>query len=277
MSRIEEALEKAMKAREQDGNVLKETSPDIQAGMPEFEVGDGQIDVSKVDRHVVTVTDPHSLSAEQYWKLRARILKETKKDYRNTIMVTSPDMGEGKTVTAVNLAVAIANQFDHTVLLVDADLRRPSVHEYLGISQSPGLADYLSGKAALPDVLMKTGLGKLVVLQAGNVPENPSELISSDKMRKFVQEVKDRYGDRYIIFDSSPLLLTADSLSLSNYVDGVLLVIQAGRTVPKAATQALSLLKGCPVLGVVFNNVPRYLSNSLYPHYHHYAGYYAKS
>lgn len=270
MSRIEDALEKALRARPQEKTITAEEKLPRQerVDMPAFEIGAGQVDASKVDKHIVTITEPRSSVSEQYSKLRARILRDTGKNFQNTIMVTSSDKGEGKTITAINLAVAIANELDHTVLLVDADLRNPSVHQYLGIESSQGLGDYLMNKVALPDVLIKTGLGKLVLLPAGNSPENPSELISSDKMRAFVREVKERYSDRYIIFDSSPLLLTADPLSLSNYMDGVLFVVQADHTVPKAATQALSLLKGCPILGVVFNNVPQYLAKSLYPHYY---------
>lgn len=270
MSRIEDALEKALRARSQERTAAVEETPARQGrvDMPAFEFGAGQVDTSKVDKHLVTITEPRSSVAEQYSRLRARVLRATEKDFQNTIMVTSSDVGEGKTITAINLAVAIANELDHTVLLVDADMRKPAVHRYLGIGPSQGLGDYLMDKAALPDVLIKTGLGKLVLLLGGNPPENPSELISSDKMRAFVREVKERYRDRYIIFDAPPLLLTADPLSLSNYMDGVLFVVQADHTVPKAATQALSLLKGRPVLGVVFNNVPQYLAKSLYPHYY---------
>jgi protein-tyrosine kinase len=274
MSRIEEALEKALKVRPQERAAAKET-PAVErvSDMPKFEFSGGAVDVSGVDRHIVTITEPRSSVAEQYSKLRARILRATAKDSHNTIMVTSSDTGEGKTITAINLAVSIANELDHTALLIDADLRRPSVHQYLGLSPSSGLSDYLMDKADLSDVLIKTGIGKLVLLPAGNPPQNPSELISSDRMRSFVSEVKGRYKDRYIIFDSSPLLLTAEPISLSNYVDGTLFVVQADRTVPKAATQALSLLKGCPVLGVVFNNVPQYLAKRVYQYNYRYGAY----
>ena len=103
-----------------------------------------------------------------------------------------------------------------------------------------------------------------MVLPAGNPPDNPSELLSSERMRDLVKELKNRYADRYIIFDSSPLLAAADSISLAGYMDGVVLVVQAAQTAPKAAREALSLIKGCRVLGAVFNNVPEYLTRQIY-------------
>jgi exopolysaccharide/PEP-CTERM locus tyrosine autokinase len=272
MSKIEKALEQAVKMRESVKRVFPEEAPpsdDNRVCLPDFEVGEGVVDMSRVNRHLVCITDPRSSGAEQYKKLRARLLKATKNDFLNTIMVTSSDMGEGKTVTAINLAVAMANAIDYSVLLVDADLRSPAVHTYLGIEAEYGLSDYLSGKKELPEILIKTGIGRLVLLPGGNPSENPAELLSSEKMRKLVQELKLRYKDRYVIFDSSPILITADSLSLSGYMDGVVFVVQADHTAEKTVTQAISLMKGSNILGVVLNSMPQYLTKK-----HHYPYYY---
>jgi len=279
MSRIERALEKALKMRR------SETAPGRAAFWPTthgkfdpsvFEVGEGGIDPAAVDRHIVSITDPYSSAAEEYRKLRARIFQVTEKDFLNTLMVTSSQAGEGKTVTTINLAVAIAHQVDHTVLLIDADLRKPSIHRYLGLNPQYGLSDYLDNRrdVSLSDIMIKTGIGKLVLLPAGSPPENPAELISSDRMRLLIREIKHRYRDRYIIFDSSPLLLTADSLSLCHYMDGIIFVVQADSTPKKAVTQALTFIKGYNILGTVFNDVPRYLAKNLYPYYYRsgYAG-----
>lgn len=273
MSRIERALEKALKMRR------SETSPGRAAFWPTtyskfdpsvFEAGEDGIDAAAVDRHIVSITDPYSSAAEEYRKLRARIFQVTEKDFLNTLMVTSSQAGEGKTVTAINLAVAIAHELDHTVLLIDADLRKPSVHRYLGLNPKYGLGDYLENRKdlSLSDIMIKTGIGKLVVLPAGNPPEKPAELISSDRMRLLIREIKHRYRDRYIIFDSSPLLMTADSLSLCDYMDGIIFVVQAASTPKKAVTQALSSIKGYNILGTVFNAVPKYLAKNLYPYYY---------
>ena len=279
MSRIEKALEKALEMKESMKEATEETpSSEHKIAFTGFEIGEALVNPDKVDSRIVCIKDPHSSSAEQYKKLRARILKATTKDFLNTLMVVSSDIGEGKTITSINLAVAIANEIDYTVLLVDADLKHPSVHKYLDIEPGYGLSDYLMGKAELSDILIKTGIGKLVLLPAGNPPENTVEPLSSERMKRLVQELKHRYKDRYIIFDSAPLLVTADSLPLSNYMDGIVLVVQAARTTPKTVSHALSLLKGCNILGVVFNNVPKDLAKNLYPYYYLYGneGYYKK-
>ncbi len=273
MSRIERALEKALKMRRST------TAPGRAAYWPTtyskcdpsvFEVGEGGVDPAAVDRHIVSITDPYSSAAEEFRKLRARIFQVTEKDFLNTLMVTSGQAGEGKTTTAINLAIAVAHEIDHTVLLIDGDLRKPSIHKYLGLNPPYGLTDYLESRKglSLSDIMIKTGIGRLVFLPAGNPPENPAELISSDRMRMLIREIKHRYRDRYIIFDSSPLLMTADALSLCDYMDGILFVVQAARTPKKAATQALSLIKGYNVLGTVFNDVPMYLAKNLYPYYY---------
>ncbi len=277
MSRIEKALENAVKLR---GSTVKTAAgaglrtPEPAIAMPFFEIGEPLVDRALVDRHIVFIVDPQSPAVEQYRKLRARILRIARKDELNTFMISSADSGEGKTITAINLAVAIAQEIDHTVLLVDADLRNPSVHKYLGIKPQRGLSDYLMNKASLPDVLVKTGIGKLVLLPAGTLVENPSELIASERMRDLVRELKQRYSDRYVIFDSAPVLLAADALSLGNYTDGVVFVVQADHTAQKTASEALSLLKGYNVLGSVFNNVPAYLGRSGYPYNYRYGGRY---
>ncbi len=281
MSRIEKVLEKAAEMRESVHETVGEEtfSHDHKIPFVGFEVGEPAVNPDTVDRHIVCITDPNSVAAEQYKKLRARIIKATTENFLNTIMVTSPDMGEGKTITATNLAVSIANEIDHTVLLVDTDFKHPSVHKYLGIETKQGLSDCLMGKAELSQVMIKTGIGKLVFLPAGNAAENATELLSSEKMKMLVHEMKLRYKDRYIIFDSAPILVSSDSIPLSSYMDGVLLVIQASRTTPKAASHAISQIKGSNILGVVFNNVSKYLARNLYPYYYLYnkEGYYKSS
>ncbi len=279
MSRIENALDKALEIMGSTREVTaKEAPAERNIVCTGFEIGEGLVTPDKVDMHIVCVKDPCSAITEQYKKLRARILYATAKDLQNIIMVTSPDMGEGKTVTAINLAVAIANEVDYTVLLVDADLKRPSVHKYLGIEPECGLSDYLIGKAKLQDILIKTGIGRLVVLPAGKSSENTSESLSSERMKRLVKELKHRYKDRYVIFDSSPILVSADSISLSSYMDGIVFVVQATRTTPKTASRALSLIKSSNIIGAVFNAIPKDLARNLYPYYHLYGneGYFKK-
>lgn len=269
MSRIEKALEKAVKMRDAVRKAVPEetVTSKNRSPLPRYEYGDGVVDPRRVNRHIVSITEPHSPAFEQYRKLRGRILRATAKDFHNTIMVASSEMGEGKTMTAINLAVSIANEMDHTALLVDADLRNPSIHRCLGIETKFGLSDYLKGDVAIPDVLVKTGIGKLAFLPGGSPSENPAELLSSEKMKNLVKEMKFRYNDRYIIFDSSPILAAADALSLGYYMDGIVLVVRADHTPQKVVKQAFSLIKGCNILGVVLNDMPEYLSTKISPYY----------
>lgn len=272
MSRIEEALEKAARMRETQKEVFSEKivtdSEQESPALPEYQTGDGKIDTAEIDERIVSITAPYSPAAEQYRKLRAKVLRATAKDRRNIIMVTSAGIAEGKTMTSINLSISLAQELDYTVLLVDADLRNPTIHKYLGFNVSYGLSDYLNNKVDLSDVLIKTGIGKLVILPGGVPPENPAELLSSERMKMLVKEIKHRYQDRYIIFDSSPMLVAADPISLGGLMDAVLFVIQEGRTSQKAAEDAVALMKGWNILGAVFNNVPQYLRHNTYPYYY---------
>ncbi|MFA5074098.1 MAG: XrtA-associated tyrosine autokinase [Nitrospirota bacterium] len=262
MSRIEQALEKAAQLR-QDEREIEMNEPGKKAEQPSsrpvFFFQKPVFDLQAVHRHIVCITQPSSPTAEEYRKLRARICRRTEKDFFNTIMITSSFDGEGKSITALNLAVALAQDIDHTVLLVDADLRRPSIHTYLGITPKHGLSEYLQSRVQLQDILIQTGIGKLVLLPAGTPPKNPSELIASRKMRDLIVDLKYRYRDRYVLFDSPPLLTAADGIYLKDSIDGALFVIQALRTSEKSAHRALELLKGTHLFGTVYNNVPEYL------------------
>lgn len=273
MSKRELALEEAVRAKKAKGVKTGEPASVVELHgkmdpLPAFRAGECLADPARIDSHIVCVNDPYSLAAEQYKRIRARILRATTKEFLNTIMITSPDKGEGKTIAALNLAIAMAEDIDHTVLLVDADLRNPSVHRYLGIETTNGLSEYLLGKTTLSDALINTGLGKLVILPAGPPADKPSELLSSQRMKMLIQELKHRYRDRYILFDTSPVLATSEPLSLARHMDGIVLLVQAAYTAPKAAAKAVALMKDCAMLGVIFNSVPSYLSKRV--HFSHY-------
>ena len=272
MSRIEKALEKALELRKtvQDIPGEKAPLPDKKDVSETFKMADVSVNPDLVHDHIICIKDPHSSIAIQYKRLRVKLLQDTLRDFHNTIMITSPEIGDGKTITAINLAVAIAQEIDHTALLVDADLQNPSVHKYLGIKPRYGLCDYLKGNVELSEIIIKTGIGKLAFVPAGSSSQISTELISSEMMRNLIQELKNRYRDRYIIFDSPPVLISADTISLSNYMDGVLLVVRADHTTPKTASLAISQMRGSTMLGVVFNSVPRELAKNLYPYYYNY-------
>ncbi len=173
---------------------------------------------------------------------------------RSLFMITSPMRNEGKTLTSCNLACALAMEFDTTVLLIDVDLRAPSCHRVLGVTNPPkGLSDCLLYDTPITDCIIHTGIGKLSFLSAGSIIANPAELITSKRMQDFLAEVKHRYPDRIIILDSLPLLPFAESRALSRMTDGVLLVVRENITYKRHLDNALQQLHDVPLLGMIYN------------------------
>ncbi|MDP1769364.1 MAG: CpsD/CapB family tyrosine-protein kinase [Nitrospirota bacterium] len=186
--------------------------------------------------------------------LRTQVMHRLRENAWNVLGVTSPGHNEGKTLTAVNLAVSLAMETAQTVLLVDANLRHPSVHEVFGLNDCPGLADYLLDNQPLEDLLVHPGIGRFVLLPGGRAVSNSTEILTSPKMLALVEELKHRYPSRIVIFDLPPLLHTADVLAFSPYTDALLLVVEEGKTTTEEVQRALSLVKKSrPVLGTVLN------------------------
>ena len=191
---------------------------------------------------------------DAYKILRTQVMHRLRENNWNVLGVTSPGHGEGKTLTAVNLAVSLAMETSQTVLLVDADLRSPSVHEVFGLEDCPGLADYLLDDQPVEDLLVHPGIGSFVLLPAGRAISNSTEILTSPKMLALVEEFKHRYPARIVIFDLPPLLHTADVLAFSPYTDALLFVVEEGKTTAEQLQRALSLVKNSrPVLGTVLN------------------------
>jgi exopolysaccharide/PEP-CTERM locus tyrosine autokinase len=209
--------------------------------------------------------------AEQYRKLKSVIAKlEKAGKCGKTLMVTSAVPGEGKTFTAVNLAISLAQEFDHTVLLIEADLRKPSILEYLGLQAERGLSDCILDGVAVDEVIVGTGIGGLSVLSAGRPVGNPVELFSSNKMEQLFAELKARDPDRFVIVDTTPLLPFAEPQFIASAVDGVLLVVRENMTSVDKLKRALEILKSHNLLGVISNGVSRMAALS---GYHGYYGY----
>ena len=225
------------------------------------------VDMDRLRRNRLIVAGSDESLGEAYKLLRTHILQGTKRDSRNTLMVTGPLPDEGKTLTTINLAMAIAHKVGQTVLLVDGDLRHPSVHRYLDLPSGPGLVDYLTSGYPIADSLVHPeGLANLVVLPAGRSTPHSVELLSSPLMADLVRELKHFYPDRYVLFDLPPLLY-ADSLAFAPVVDGIILVVAAGSTPREEITHAQEMLQGFPVLGCVLNKIdPKELSYNYYQH-----------
>jgi exopolysaccharide/PEP-CTERM locus tyrosine autokinase len=192
--------------------------------------------------------------AEKYKLLRTHILHLTKEASNNVLMLTSPGPGEGKTLTAINLAISISQGIDQTVFLVDADLRSPAIHRYLGLPSGPGLVDHLTDGIPVSDLLIHPqGLGRLVLLRAGKSIDQASELINSPLMADLISELRHNYPDRYVIFDFPPLLSYADALAFAPLMDGIIVVVAAGQTSRDDIDHCLDMLNKFNVLGIVLN------------------------
>ncbi|MFC0250932.1 XrtA-associated tyrosine autokinase [Massilia consociata] len=172
----------------------------------------------------------------------------------NLIMLTSSLPGEGKTYCAINLAMSIAMELDHTVLLVDADVARPSVLRTLGLPAQRGLMDLLiDEKLDVSDVLLRTNVDTLSILAAGTSTPRATELLASSTMANLVREIANRYPDRIVIFDSPPLLLTSEARALASHMGQIVVVVEAQTTTQHAVKAALSKLDGCANVNLIYN------------------------
>jgi exopolysaccharide/PEP-CTERM locus tyrosine autokinase len=226
-----------------------------------------------IDRDLVALMNPQSFEAEQFKILRTNLLFSESGKMPRSVMITSVGPGEGKSFVAANLAVSVAQHVNWNVLLIDCDLRRPSVHRQFGFQNVAGLSDYLANGTDLQSLLLKTGIKKLTVLPAGKPPDNPSELLSSARMSSLIDEATTRYKDRLIILDSPPPRMTAESGALAKYVDGVLLVVKHGSTAKDSALDLISKLGKNKILGAVINNFDAGLSRY---HKKYYGGEYSR-
>jgi protein-tyrosine kinase len=275
MSRIEQALEKAAHLRNTTGSSAVKTREPGKASVQTIRQHtppppmDGAEIMKRIDNPLLaTLCDPHSVVSEEYRKLKSVVAAFAHQGgFKNVIMVTSSVSGEGKSITSLNLAITLAQEFDHTVLLIDADLRKPSLQEYLGMKPGKGLSEYLNGKVELSEILIKSGIGRLTLLPAGTPVRNPVELFSSQKLRDILVEIKNRYPDRFIIIDTPPLLPFAETRSLGALVDGVLFVIREGVVTPANLQEAMNTIDSTKLIGTVFNEATQ---ASLNGHYHYY-------
>ena len=202
---------------------------------------------------LVTLSAPDSLDAENFKVLRAQILFAKDRQRPRLIMVTSVFPGEGKTFVSANLAASIAQGIDEHVLLVDCDLRRPDMHQMFGFSNTVGLSEYLRGEKELSDLFIRTKIKKLSILPAGRPTSNPSELLASNKMKSLLQEVKNRYDDRFIILDTAPSQVLAEANVLSKYVDGVIFIVRSQKTPRETIRKGIDVIGKENIIGVVFN------------------------
>lgn len=210
-------------------------------------------------RKKIFALDQESVTNEQIRTLRTQLLYRLNKINGNSLLVTSPNPCEGKTFTAVNLGVSFSQELDKTVVIIDADLKKPSlrrkqfVDTYFGIKSKKGLSDFLRGEAKIPDLLINPGIDKLTILPGGSDLPNSAELLGSQRMDSLLNEMKERYPERIIIIDTPPVNKYADAMILSKYVDGVLLVAEEESTSEEDLRSVVALLKDSTIFGTILN------------------------
>jgi len=273
MSKIEKAMERAAQARM---NIITTAPSPLQQPQP------GPVHtpppaaaatelIVPYNPYLINMNDPYSPVSEEFRKLKTELIKLTRGDtFNNTVLITSAVPNEGKSLTSLNLAISLAQEYDHTVLLIDADFRRPSIHRYLGIEQGKGFSDCLLGEAQIGEVIIPTGIGRLSVSTSGPEVPNPAELFASQKTVALIADIKNRYHDRFIVFDSPPVLPFAETRTLAHLVDGVLFVVKEKLASQKNVKEAISALKGCGMLGMVYNDVVIDRHDEKYTSYHKY-------
>ena len=255
MSIIEEALKKARKEAEKPGATPLPEKPATRPADSHARPDNGQAQAAREFPPPRVAGGAHMpFAGEEYRLLKERLLSISSDKGMNLFMITSPMRNEGKTQVACSLALSLAQDFDHTTLLIDADLRSPACHKRLGLTRGAGLVDCLHEEISLEKALVRTGTGALSFLSAGRPAANLAELFSSNRMRELLHEIKHRYHDRLIIIDSSPLLPFAESRAISRVVDGVMMVARENVTLKAHLESALRFLQGGNVLGLVYND-----------------------
>jgi non-specific protein-tyrosine kinase len=211
------------------------------------------------NNRVFSVFDDFEVT-DQIKILRTQVLRKLKAIGGNSILITSANPYEGKTFTSINLGISIAKEFDRTVLLIDADVRKPTKHhvsfsnEFFSLKVERGLTDYLEGDADISEILINPGIDKLTLIPGGVPVDNSPELLNSGRMEQMMQEIKSRYpADRIVILDGPAILPYPDAMILARYVDGVIPVIESERTSGQEIKKMMFRLKEVKILGTVLN------------------------
>jgi len=212
-------------------------------------------DLAKYDAYPLVALGQNGSHGEQFKILRERINKICSEAGHRTILVTSPVKGDGKTTVAANLAAAMALDYEQQVLLIDADLRSPSIHRYFGISSTPGLSEYLGSNSGvdLAKYVQNTSLPGLRILPAGNSSAVSAELLATETMKSLIREIPEMFPGHQIIVDTSPILSTSDPLILSRLMDGLIMVVRAGKTPRSCLPAAFKSVASNKIIGVVLN------------------------
>jgi capsular exopolysaccharide synthesis family protein len=256
MDRLEKALEKA-KSITHTKEPIEKTRPGKQQFNSEeivySQTQQQHLDFEELKQRRIVAQQKYSAEASVFKMLRTKILKQLRGNNWNSFAITAPTQGAGKTMISVNLAIAMAMETNQTILLVDMDLTYPKVHWYFDLKVKAGLRDYLLSDIPLSEILINPGIERLVVLPGRGEVTGSSEMVSGSKMKAMVEEIKNRYKSRIIIFDLPPIIAADDVLATLDYYDAVLLIVEEGGNKPEEVTKAMQMLSGTNILGTVLN------------------------
>ncbi|CAH0993304.1 hypothetical protein SIN8267_03452 [Sinobacterium norvegicum] len=257
MEYVQEAIAKARKKRHEiDGSAEAKNKADAISDLTEIKYTKTPVhnlSLLHLEKNRVVTAFSNDVRAEPYRQLRTILLKEFRERKVNNLAIVSADNSAGKTLTAINLAIALSKEVNQTVLLVDLDLQSPSVASTLGLEIEYGISDLLNNEVSVDKVLINPGLERLVILPAKKVEGNTSEILSSPRMRSLMQEIEQRYPERIVIYDLPPLLNDDDALVIAERVGSTLLVIEEGRTTPENLERSLLLLDKTSLIGTILN------------------------
>lgn len=225
--------------------------PTIEAPVPPAPPPAHVVTAARLDRRLLAASATDSVAAEQYRALRTRMLYADNGSAMSVVLITSPGRGEGKTLTAANLALTMAQEYQRRICLVDADMRHPQLHRLFGLPDGPGLSDVLSGRVTLDDALVTLEDQQITILPAGRAHERPAELLGTAAMRRTIETLRSQF-DR-IVVDAPATTPLADVGILTPLVDSVLLVVRAGVTVKPAIHDAVAAIDASKLLGVLLN------------------------
>jgi len=252
----------ALVARKSSGDVSARAERDSSEPISYDQTQTVEISADTKDRNrLVAAIHGHPLQ-DVYRMLRTRILQDMRANNWKVIAVTSPAVGTGKTLTAINLAISIARDLSHTAILIDGDLRHPSVHKYFDYNPKYGLNDYVLNNIPIEQALFHPNLDRLTVLPGREPMAQSAEMLASPKIISMLREIRSRYTDRIVIVDIAPVLSVDDALALAPNVDCMLIVAEAGQTSRDDLGRALELLDGIPIIGTVLNKVKKKVNST---------------
>ena len=229
------------------------------------------IDLDRLNQlGIVTPDQGKTQIAEQFRIIKRPLLtKAFSKKNNNLIMISSAVAGEGKSFCSVNLAMSIASEMDHRVLLVDADVARPSIPNLLGFKNEKGLMDILLGESIdVADVLIKTNVEKLSLITSGTAHSHATELLASQTMIMLLEELAQRYNDRIVIFDAPPILMTSEARVLAERMGQIVLVVEAERTTQQALSHVISQFNSKANINLIYNKVRTFSGGEYYGYYY---------